>query len=336
MTIKISEADYAKLWQPDNVSIQSFDLDAPQAFPLQNSSDITNICPQQFGRGYERWIQLRGISLLVIDEEFYDDLRVEYEAYESENLIEFGFNLSGTWVERAGGTNFLDWSVTGEHYQESFAERLSRERIRKVDIHLESSELLSSFLPEDWRSLPLELIPFLKKTANEHFYNNTSTITPAMRVAVEQILNCPFQGLTKHIYLEGKCLELIALKLEQLTTQEKKSSKSLVLKADDVERIHQAKEILIRNLEQPPSLLDLARQVGLNDYKLKLGFRQVFGTTVFRYLHFHRMEYACKLLTKKRMKVQDVARSVGYVNQSRFAAAFRKQFGVNPKTYQGW
>lgn len=69
MTIKISEADYAKLWQLDNLSIQSLNLDDLQAFALQNSSDITNICPQQFGRGYERLIQLRGISLLVIDEE---------------------------------------------------------------------------------------------------------------------------------------------------------------------------------------------------------------------------------------------------------------------------
>lgn len=136
MTIEISEADYAKLWQPDNLSIQSLNLDEQQAFPLQNYSDITNICPQQFGRGYERLIQLRGISLLVIDQELSDDLRFEYEAYESEKLIEFGFNLSGAWSERTGGINFLEWSVTGEHYKESFVEVLSKERIRKVDIHL--------------------------------------------------------------------------------------------------------------------------------------------------------------------------------------------------------
>lgn len=78
--------------------------------------------------------------------------------------------------------------------------------------------------------------------------------------------------------------------------------------------------------------MTLARQVGLNDFKLKLGFRQVFGTTVFGYLHEHRMEQAQLLLQERRMNVEEVARTVGYANRSSFAA-FRKKFGINPKYY---
>jgi AraC family transcriptional regulator, transcriptional activator of the genes for pyochelin and ferripyochelin receptors len=51
-----------------------------------------------------------------------------------------------------------------------------------------------------------------------------------MYLPLEQIINCPFQGITKSIYLEGKCLELIALKLEQLSQNQKTTAKSMLLK----------------------------------------------------------------------------------------------------------
>ena len=100
-----------------------------------------------------------------------------------------------------------------------------------------------------------------------------------------------------------------------------------------MDRIHYAKAILMDNLSDPPTLGELAHRVSLNDYKLKVGFRQVFGTTVFGYLHQHRMEVARQLLAAQRMNVKEVARTVGYASQSRFATAFRKRFGMNPKAY---
>ncbi|WP_238393438.1 helix-turn-helix transcriptional regulator [Myxacorys almedinensis] len=84
----------------------------------------------------------------------------------------------------------------------------------------------------------------------------------------------------------------------------------------------------------PPSLLALARQVGLNDCKLKQGFQQVFHTTAFGYLRHYRMERARQLLMDSEVSIEQVAKMVGYSDRSRFAAAFRKEFGVNPKTYQ--
>lgn len=86
-------------------------------------------------------------------------------------------------------------------------------------------------------------------------------------------------------------------------------------------------------MENPPSLLDLARQVGINDRKLKQGFRQVFGTTVFGYLHDYRMEQARLLLIEQKLAIALVAHTVGYSHLSHFATAFRKKFGVNPSTY---
>jgi AraC-like DNA-binding protein len=154
-----------------------------------------------------------------------------------------------------------------------------------------------------------------------------------MHRTLQQILNCPYQGWTRQFYLESKALELLILWLAHAADSDK-TFDLCKLSLDDIDRIHQAKDILTRRLNQPPSLLELARQVGLNDRKLKQGFRQIFGTTVFGYLHNYRMQQAQRLLMAGQMNVKETAQSVGYASQSAFNAAFKKRFGVNPKTVQ--
>ena len=154
--------------------------------------------------------------------------------------------------------------------------------------------------------------------------------TPAMMLALHQILHCPYRGLTKQFYLEGKTLELIALKLNQLSEQLDLPADS-ILKIDDVDRIYLARDILICNLDNPPSLLALAQQSGINSLKLKQGFRQIFNTTVFGYLHTYRMEEARRLLELGGFNVTQVAQRVGYAHVGKFAATFKKKFGISPK-----
>lgn len=86
-------------------------------------------------------------------------------------------------------------------------------------------------------------------------------------------------------------------------------------------------------MDQPPSLINLARQVGLNDCTLKRGFRQVFGKTAFGYLHDYRLEQARQLLQERELNISEVAHTIGFASRSYFAAAFRKKFGVSPRDY---
>ncbi|MNI51276.1 Regulatory protein PchR [compost metagenome] len=83
-------------------------------------------------------------------------------------------------------------------------------------------------------------------------------------------------------------------------------------------------------MEDPPSLLELSRLVGLNDYKLKIGFKNEYGNTVFGYLREKRMEHALYLLQKGDISVSRAASLVGYANFSHFAEVFRKYYGFNP------
>ena len=105
------------------------------------------------------------------------------------------------------------------------------------------------------------------------------------------------------------------------------------MQTGDIKRIREARDVLICNLENPPSLFELARQVGINKNKLNQNFRQVFGTSVFDYLHIHRLEQARELLRNKEKNITEVAFEVGYAQHSNFTRAFKKHFGINPTDY---
>ena len=96
----------------------------------------------------------------------------------------------------------------------------------------------------------------------------------------------------------------------------------------DREKIIAAKEYLDKDISKSPSLFELAKSVGLNEFKLKTGFKEVFDTTVYGYLRNERMEYAKIFLDQGNTSVSEVSSLVGYFNVSYFAGLFRKKYGI--------
>ncbi|SEI92650.1 transcriptional regulator, AraC family [Dyadobacter koreensis] len=154
-------------------------------------------------------------------------------------------------------------------------------------------------------------------------------VTPKMISALFEILNCEYSGYHKNLFVKAKVIELLAMQFEQyeeLPLPDITSS----LKEEDIARMHLAKEILVENLESPPSIKDLAHRVGTNEYNLKKYFKEVFGTTVFGYLHDFRMERSKLELSIDGSKISDVAQRMGYKHATHFTAAFKKYYGFLP------
>ena len=122
---------------------------------------------------------------------------------------------------------------------------------------------------------------------------------------------------------EAAALEYLAQFIEQLwpasaTTAGNRQQKRLI----------NAKERLLQDLSKAPTIPELAREVGMNQFDLKKGFREQFGSSVYALFQKERMELGRTLL--QRQSVTDTARHLGYRNTSHFSSAFRKQFGVLP------
>jgi AraC-like DNA-binding protein len=339
MAIVISAQDCCELWQEAE--------QMPQYTDPADRLDITWQYPAALGCGSRREIVWHeGLHLAIDDYRLHENLNEAYT--EHKHPIQYGFLLSGAYADRgelvSSGTSWFcgsGFAPGGLH--QPFADQ----RILQVNVHLDPS-ICESFLAEPDGAVSPALQHMFREPEQCYYYRYGET-HPGMQLAVQQILRCPFQGVTKRLYLQSKILELLALMVEQeLDLRQKRSPpsdlRSLVVReraasvlasgADEIDRLHRARAILLQRLDHPPSLLELSRQVGLNDYALKRGFRRVFGKTVFGYLHDYRLEQAQQMLASGEMKVTEVAEAIGFDSRSYFSTAFRKKYGVTPKAYQ--
>ncbi|WP_414620455.1 helix-turn-helix domain-containing protein [Calothrix sp. CCY 0018] len=314
--------------------------DCHHLLPSNSSDNQSNFRPQTYefqlqdpkgiSHGKRSWFNLRpGISLLVEDYKLQENLVVETTPTQPCTFLELGFGVFGNSYDTNlnSGQNFI--SLDSDTDESNTKEWQAQERILKVDIHIEYSLFESLVLsPND--KLPDNFQDVIKNVDINYF--QVGRTTPQMQTVLQQILNCPYQALTRQLYLEGKVLELMALRLEDLQDAKLLDS-SINLKPEQIDSIYQARDIIINNFSNPPSLLTLARQVNLNDCTLKKGFQEIFGTTVFGCLHDYRMERAKELLLETKLTVNQVAQTVGYASRSAFVRAFSKKLGANPSVY---
>jgi AraC-like DNA-binding protein len=104
----------------------------------------------------------------------------------------------------------------------------------------------------------------------------------------------------------------------------------MCLREGDIQKLREVRDYLLQHIDQPGSLKELARKVGINDFKLKNGFKQLYGTTVFGFLYEERMQRAKNMLADMSMSIKEMSVAIGYKNLSNFTAAYKKRFGYPP------
>ncbi|MEM7794661.1 MAG: AraC family transcriptional regulator [Cyanobacteria bacterium P01_C01_bin.118] len=327
-------------------------------------SDRVFFYASDLGQGYRQEIPLRDdITLMMIDYTPNQDLL--FDMVGDGNRIEFEFHLAGPHegyslyipcfrlrqfgVRRANKQVFKVEVIFRRpaliKYAQLFMERLSPKanaaaknilqliyRRQIGGIGRSTAEVVNQiFAPvatEPATGLSMEhiLTDALYEESAALSYAMRCAITPAMQRLIEQILSCPYQGMTRRAYLTHRALKLVDLRLNALLQPP--------LNDADMRCTSQAAALLRTQLNQPPSLETLARQVGTNRLTLTQGFHKLYGTTPFGYLRDCRVYQARRLLVTSELSVTQIASAVGYTSRSRFATAFRKKTGINPKAFQ--
>jgi len=276
------------------------------------------------------------LSLYLSNAVFYQDIAYKHEHDESE-ILTSKFYLSGLhrvispagiegveteYVEQ-GGQNYLFYLPNIEEVEQGFA----GDRLQRVRIDLDLNFLRMFVTQLDF--IPKILRPLVDCDAAPRFHRAVGQVAPAMRMVIQQMWQTPYQGMIGRMFLEAKTLELLALQLSQLIESENRLS-NFNLQPADIDRIYQARHILQQSAVNPPSVMNLAQDVGLDHMKLKRGFRQIFGTTPFGYLREYRMEQARLLLLDGKLSVAAVANAIGYSHVGHFSNAFQRKFGITP------
>lgn len=156
-----------------------------------------------------------------------------------------------------------------------------------------------------------------------------SPISFEVNTIFQQIANSYLMGTSAMAYTDLKVLELLVLLLK-ISEQTKNEIGKYCKTLSDIDKIREAANILISNINETPSLIELAHQVGLNEKKLKYGFKEVFGTTVFGYLYDYKMQLVKQLLLDTNKTISEIALLCGYDYVSHFSTAFKRKWGVSP------
>lgn len=164
------------------------------------------------------------------------------------------------------------------------------------------------------------------------YFMNIKPVTKTIEALINDVENSLNSEKLNKMLLVAKVYELITASCSHFSAGSAAGEKS-VLQPEDIKGIVYVGEMLLSCLSSPPSIKELSRMAGVNDYKLKSGFKEVYGTTVYNYIRRNRMEQARKMLESGSKSVSEIAWDLGYTNVSHFISLFRKQYGVYPGKY---
>lgn len=197
---------------------------------------------------------------------------------------------------------------------------------RWVALYTTIDKLHGLFLNEDEVQLP-----FLSgDQLNQPLYDEKE-LGADVKWALESLFTTDLTAQPLRIFSRGKVLEVIALHFS--VRSEDVEACPFLRDGEIRSQIKKAKGLLVERMASPPSIAELALEVGISEYKLKSGFREIYGATVGGYLLDYKMNSAKMMLDKRNMQVSEVAYALGYGSPSHFITAFKKKFGITPKKY---
>ena len=175
-------------------------------------------------------------------------------------------------------------------------------------------------------------IPFLSEENKDKKYYKDGQLSPSMSVVLSQLMNYNLHRSIQPLYFKGKAYELLSLYFNRPADADIAQCPYLE-DEENVQKIRNAKKIMIDRMTEPPTLQELSNEIGLPLKKLKEGFKQIYGEPVFTFMFNYKMEVARKLLEEGSKNVNEIGLRIGYSTASHFIAAFKKKYGTTPKKY---
>ena len=277
-----------------------------------------------------------GVSLLLVNACFKSPLQIKIPGSQP-HPIHFHFCVKGDFRHTLNGgalsyqMNPLMGSISttpvGAEQELWFAKGVET-------VHTNLQIVRAEYLQKadcDLDRMPERLAEVFRDTGAAHPYLNESNYNLPTAECIREIIENRRRGLTRSTFVEGKAMQLLSLQLRQFAEDQDPETRFVALKKYDLEQILKAKELLVEDLQNEMTIVELARAVGINQQKLKQGFKQVFGVPIKQYLRNTRLETARVLIQEGTMSVRAAATQVGYHSQSHFSKKFKEKFGVLPK-----
>jgi AraC-like DNA-binding protein len=292
-----------------------------------------------FCKGYAHNVTIRdGITLIKLQLTFLEETTIEIK--NDLALIGFWYCLKGnikgyrqnTVSRKDSELSYLLSSNNGYFYATAASQgwmQLQKGMIYKAAYILFSYPSFKHMIGEQIAAMPKEFLDALED--ENGFYMKPITFTSHIRVLCESIFENPFRGKSRQFYREAKVIELLAYQLDNLTNPAAEMhSTGIKLSPKEEKQIEYSRHLLLSSLQNPPSMIELSMKIGMSSFRLKNGFRQMYGTTPYRFIVDQRMIKAKELLQKRELSVSEVALAVGFSSLGTFSNTFYEKYGIRP------
>ncbi|WP_116771955.1 helix-turn-helix transcriptional regulator [Maribacter litoralis] len=279
---------------------------------------------------YEEVLIEDGFYVLKFQNE--EDTVTQYHREINKRFIQFHFCLKGSGTYNFNQGNY---SLDVKEENSLLLYNTQLDLPLNLDLNPKSSLVSVVMTLRKFHSLftaEADYIPFLSSDNKEKKYYAQEPFSPSIAVILSQIVNYNLHPSIKSLYVKGKIYELIALYFNRSPNADIEQCPYLA-DEENVKKIKKAKEIILANMAEPPTLAELSSEVGLSLKRLKEGFKQIYGDSVYSFLFDHKMDYAKRLLETGQYNVNEIGLRIGYSTSSHFIAAFKKKYNTTPKKY---
>lgn len=263
---------------------------------------------------------------------------IEYNSYGKQvsinetEYVRLHFGLQGSYDFTFAQLN-RSFSLTGHHNNIMYSDGL------ELEVHNKSKRIETfgiNFNTDTFIQIGQNGNDLLKRFTEHVVKKNNVILSPKWKTnnfkiqqVINEIINCNYENGLKDLFILSKSIELLVLQAEQY---ENRKTNEYIKSRQDKMKLIEAKEILTNNIDNPPTIIALSKLIGMNEYKLKKGFKEQFGTTIFGFIHNLRMSLAKKLLLGTNKTAKEIAYESGYSSPQHFSNAFKKSFGMSPNS----
>ncbi len=205
----------------------------------------------------------------------------------------------------------------------------SDSHLSSVTLHLSPEALHRSFMIEKSK-VPQALAEVLydgKFKRNLYHF----PLSPEMMHNILELRNMPYKDTRRLQFTEAKTTELMSRFFQAVESMRDESAAPETFIEPGRARMFKAQRILVENYVLPPTIEQLAREIGSNRSTLTTEFKKFFGTTIFDFCQDYKMHKAQDMLLGGNMSIARIAEAVGYNHPTNFTAAYKKKFGYLPR-----
>jgi AraC-like DNA-binding protein len=288
-----------------------------------------SLAPEE-GEGYWELTRIRDELNVVIANFAYKDPRVELVP--GDGMVQFNFKISGDMALAVSRTEPLRWNrpslllwaqPTGVDISEWTAAS-TREQFIIISM---KPEFLAEHILTAGVEVPEPLRAFVSNKREKINYHQHPLTAQTFEIA-SRLINNPYTGALALVYTEALALELLCSAVGSFSLLSSNSSEEYTER--ELRCLHTARNVLMRQFAPAPSIVKLARAVGMSKSTLTQGFKAVFGETLFDFSLRCRMQHALMLMRDQNWSVAKVSEAIGYAHSTSFTTAFRRHFGVRP------